>query len=94
VELETLETIRDAGVGGGFIMAPDHSYHSAIPFDNIWMVFETTKRYGCYPLDMDSIKGRIAELKAQGAGLDWKSATSVKQESTPGARKRRPRRNR
>ena len=31
VELETLETIRDAGPGGGFIMAPDHSYPQRYP---------------------------------------------------------------
>lgn len=66
VELETLECLRDGAQGGGFIMAPDHSYHSAIPFENVWAVLNTTKKYGAYPLDLDAIESQIAELKAQG----------------------------
>ncbi|MCP4165393.1 MAG: hypothetical protein GY759_05815 [Chloroflexi bacterium] len=71
VELEALECIRDAGPGGASIMAPDHSYHNAIPTENVWRVFETCKAYGRYPLDMDVITTRIEELIGQGAGLGW-----------------------
>ena len=65
VELQALECLRDAGPDGGYIMAPDHSYHSAIPSENIWRVFETCKQYGRYPLDMDAINERIAILEAE-----------------------------
>ena len=62
VELQALECLRDAGPGGGYIMAPDHSYHNAIPSENIRRVFDTCKQYGSYPLDMEAIEARIAEL--------------------------------
>ena len=62
VEREVLESLCDAGSGGGFVMAPDHSYHSAISFENTWAVLDTCKKYGVYPLDMDAIQTRLQEL--------------------------------
>jgi uroporphyrinogen decarboxylase len=62
VERQALECLRDAAPGGGYIMAPDHSYHGAIPHDNIWRALETCKRYGAYPLDITSIEDRLGEL--------------------------------
>ena len=92
VELEVLECMRDAGPGGGYIMAPDHSYHSAIPSANTWRVFETCKGYGNYPLDMAAIETRIAELKAQGAGLGWATTPKASSKSGDGERRSRPKR--
>ena len=63
VELEVLECLRDAAPGGGYIMAPDHSFHSAIPHENIKIVIDTCKKYGNYPIDLDVITSRIEELK-------------------------------
>ncbi len=62
VEGEVLECLRDAAPKGGYIMAPDHSFHSNIPFENIWTVLKTCKKYGGYPLDLDAIHSRIDEL--------------------------------
>ena len=63
VERETLNCLLDAALGGGYILAPDHSYHSAIPSPNIWRALETCKTYGHYPLDCDAIRRRLAELE-------------------------------
>jgi uroporphyrinogen decarboxylase len=62
VEREVLECLRDAGPGGGYILAPDHSFHSAISFENTWRALETCLSYGTYPLDLDAIEARIKEL--------------------------------
>ncbi|GEM_PF-297136 len=63
VERETLECLRDGALGGGYIFAPDHSYHSGIPVANIWCALQTAKKYGAYPLDMEAIRTRLAELR-------------------------------
>ena len=62
VEREVLQCLLDGAPGGGYIVAPDHSYHSAIPVANIWRVLDTVRRYGTYPLDVDAIASRIHEL--------------------------------
>jgi uroporphyrinogen decarboxylase len=63
VEREVLQCLLDAASGGGYILAPDHSYHAAIPIDNIWRALETTKQYGTYPLHQQVIEARIRELE-------------------------------
>jgi uroporphyrinogen decarboxylase len=63
VELEVLECLRDAAPGGGYIMAPDHSFHSGIPNENIRMVIDTCYKYGKYPINLEMISIRIDELK-------------------------------
>jgi uroporphyrinogen decarboxylase len=63
VERETLNCLLDAGSGGGYILAPDHSYHGAIPSANIWRALQTCKIFGHYPLDYDAIRERLAELE-------------------------------
>ena len=63
VELEVLECMRDAAPGGGYIMAPDHSFHSGIPGENIHCVINACKKYGKYPIDLENISSRIRELK-------------------------------
>ncbi len=46
------QAIRDAGQGGGFIVAPDHS-HSDISVERLkWMV-EAVRKYGPYPLKLE-----------------------------------------
>ncbi|MBC8255167.1 MAG: hypothetical protein H8E35_14225, partial [Ardenticatenia bacterium] len=70
VEREVLECLRDAAPGGGYILAPDHSYHSGIPIENTWRALETGKKYGAYPLDMDAIQARLNELSQQGESND------------------------
>jgi uroporphyrinogen decarboxylase len=62
VEQQVLECLRDAAPGGAYVMAPDHSYHGAIPHANIWRALETCKRYGGYPLDLEAVEARLAGL--------------------------------
>ncbi len=64
VEREVLECLRDAAPGGGYIMAPDHSFHSAIPFTNVRQALNVCKKYGRYPLDSELIHSRIEEVQA------------------------------
>jgi len=66
VERQALECLRDAAPGGGYIMAPDHSYHGAISHANIRRALEACRRYGDYPLDVGAIQGRLAELASSG----------------------------
>jgi uroporphyrinogen decarboxylase len=63
VERATLECLRDGAPGGGYIFAPDHSYHSGIPVANIWRALETAKKHGAYPLDLKAIRERIRALE-------------------------------
>ncbi len=63
VEQQVLECLRDAAPGGGYIMAADHSFHSAIPEDNIRCVIRTCQKYGTYPLQQDKINTRLEELQ-------------------------------
>jgi uroporphyrinogen decarboxylase len=62
VEREVLECLQDAAPGGGFVVAPDHSFHSAIPFENTLAVLNTCKKYGAYPLDMNAIQAQLVKL--------------------------------
>jgi uroporphyrinogen decarboxylase len=70
VEREVLECLRDAAPGGGYIMAPDHSFHSGVLFENIWQALNVCKKYGSYPLDLNSINSRIEELRANNVSSD------------------------
>lgn len=47
---QTLECMRIAGPGGGYILGSDHSLHDGIPVENIYAMVETVKKYGEYPL--------------------------------------------
>jgi uroporphyrinogen decarboxylase len=62
VEREVLECLRDAAPGGGYILAPDHSYHGAIPTANIWRALDTCKQHGSYPQQLAAIEARLTEL--------------------------------
>ncbi len=90
VELEALECLRDAAPGGGYIMAPDHSYHAAIPSKNVHKVFETCHNYGSYPLDLDAIQARIAELEPVAIPRSQMEEGSVSAVDKGKRRRRRP----
>ena len=64
VEREVLECLRDAGPDGGYVLAPDHSFHGAVPSANIWRALSTCKNFGRYPLDENAIEDRLADLTA------------------------------
>jgi len=49
IETETLETLRVAAPGYGYILASDHSLHDGIPVKNILRMFEVAQKHGEYP---------------------------------------------
>lgn len=49
---QTLQCMRDAGEGGGYILGSDHSLHDGIPVENIFTMIETCRKYGAYPLNL------------------------------------------
>lgn len=63
VELETLKCIKDAGVGGGFILASGDQVPYTTPEENFITFIETGHEYGKYPLNMESINERISKLE-------------------------------
>jgi len=52
VERETIECLRAAAPGGGYILAADHSLHDGQQVQNILKMIETAKKYGHYPLNL------------------------------------------
>lgn len=50
VAKETLECIRSAGPGGGYIISSDHSIHDGVPVRNVFCLVDTVKKYGIYPM--------------------------------------------
>jgi uroporphyrinogen decarboxylase len=48
VEAETLEALRAAAPGYGYILASDHSLHDGIPVKNILHMFRVARKYGSY----------------------------------------------
>lgn len=50
IDAAVKEVLRDAGHGGGLVLASDHSLHGAVPFENIDRFIAKGKEYGKYPL--------------------------------------------
>jgi uroporphyrinogen decarboxylase len=50
VRSETIDCIKTAAPGGGYILASDHSLKDDMPNANIFALFETGKKYGKYPM--------------------------------------------
>jgi len=48
VEAETLEALRIAAPGFGYILASDHSLHDGIPVKNILRMFDVARKHGAY----------------------------------------------
>ncbi len=48
VEAETLEALRIAAPGFGYILASDHSLHDGIPVKNILRMFNVARKHGVY----------------------------------------------
>lgn len=64
VGCETLECLRDAAPGGGYILAADHSFHGGVSPANVWRALETCKQFGHYPLDVAAIDTEWHRIKA------------------------------
>ena len=48
VEKAVQECIAIASIGGGHILATDHSFHKGIPIENVYAFIQAGKRYGDY----------------------------------------------
>ena len=67
VEDETLELIEKIGPQGGIFIGSSSEVHDAIPVENPAQLYRTVYEYGAYPIDVDRIRARRAELRSQGA---------------------------
>ncbi len=54
VREETLECLKIAAPGGGYIIATDHSLHDDIPLENVFALIDTVKEFGKYPIDISN----------------------------------------
>jgi uroporphyrinogen decarboxylase len=48
IEAETLEALRIAAPGYGYILGSDHSLHDGIPVKNIRLMFDIARKHGVY----------------------------------------------
>lgn len=55
VEEESKQCIRDAGMGGGFILSADCVVPRDTPLENVQAMVRAAKRYGRYPLQLPAI---------------------------------------
>lgn len=63
VMLESLKAIRDAGPGGGFVLSTGGQCGRDTPDENIYTMIRAGKEYGQYPIDLDKLQTKIAELE-------------------------------
>jgi uroporphyrinogen decarboxylase len=52
VQEEVKLRIRQAGYGGGFVIAPAHNIQPDTPSENIYAFFNAVKKFGSYPLNL------------------------------------------
>ena len=62
---ETLETIRDGGLGGALILASDSDIRNEMPYENVDLMFKTALRYGSYPIDRGAIDAEMERCRAR-----------------------------
>jgi uroporphyrinogen decarboxylase len=62
VRRESLRAIRDAGVGGGFILSTGDQCGRDTPDENIEMMVQTVEEFGYYPLNLNKIEAEIKRL--------------------------------
>lgn len=54
VDAEVKQCIRIAAPGGGHILCSDHSLHDDITNENVFALYDAGRRYGRYPIRIDS----------------------------------------
>ena len=62
VEDETLEIIERIGPQGGILIGSSSEVHDLVPPENAVKMYATVNEYGTYPLNIDRIRTRRAEL--------------------------------
>ncbi|MFO7632704.1 MAG: uroporphyrinogen decarboxylase family protein [Caldilinea sp.] len=67
VEDETLELIERIGPQGGIFIGSSSEVHDVVPVANAAQMYRVVHEYGAYPIDVDRIRARRADLKKRGA---------------------------
>jgi uroporphyrinogen-III decarboxylase len=67
VEDETLELIEKIGPQGGIFIGSSSEVHDAVPVENAAKMYSTVHEFGTYPIDVDRVRARRADLREQGA---------------------------
>lgn len=66
VEDETLELVEKIAPQGGIFIGSSSEVHDAVPVENAVKMYQTVKEYGTYPIDVERIRARRAELRKKG----------------------------
>ncbi len=67
VEDETLELIEKIGPQAGIFIGSSSEVHDAVPVENAVRMYQTVQKYGGFPIDLDRIQARRAELRKTSA---------------------------
>ncbi len=65
VRQKSLEAVRDAGLGGGFILSTGDQCGPGTPDENIFEMVRVANEFGAYPLDMNRIESEIQRLVSE-----------------------------
>ena len=63
VEDETLEIIERIGPDGGIFIGSSSEVHGLVPVENAAAMYRTVHEYGTYPIDVERIRRRRAEIR-------------------------------
>ena len=63
VEDETLELIEKLGPDGGIFIGSSSEVHNLVPTENVAAMYRTVHEYGVYPIDVERIHRRRAEIR-------------------------------
>ncbi len=66
VEDETLEIVERIGPDGGIFIGSSSEVHDLVPPENAAQMYATVHEYGAYPIDVERIRARRAELRRDG----------------------------
>jgi hypothetical protein len=67
VEDETLELVEKIGPQGGMFIGSSSEVHDLVPLENTLTMYRSVHEYGAYPIDVERIRARRAELRKQGS---------------------------
>lgn len=67
VEDETLELVEKIGPQGGIFIGSSSEVNDAVPPENAVKMYQTVHEYGGFPIDVERIRARRAELRRLGA---------------------------
>jgi uroporphyrinogen decarboxylase len=63
VRREAIRAMLDAGESGGFVLSTGDQCGRDTPDENLFMLVETGREFGVYPLDLEAMRGELARLE-------------------------------